>query len=103
MPPGQAWQYVFPAARPVARPTDGQHPAAPQPQTGLAAGGARRCPQGQPPQASQWPYVVEGAETAPCSSGVHHPPEAFNRVEVAAMGGQETQAQRASRAVSRDL
>jgi hypothetical protein len=39
--------------------------------------------------------LLEGAETTPCSNGVlHHPPKAFDRVEVVAtMGRQEMQAQ----------
>ena len=40
-------------------PPDGQHPAASRPHTGLAAGGADRCPAGRDPQSGELSYAPE--------------------------------------------
>src|SRR5262245_42059381 len=56
----------------VAGPTDGYPPAASHPQIGLAAGDARRCPQGQHSQTSQWSYVAPLVCDASPRSRVRH-------------------------------
>jgi hypothetical protein len=55
-----------------AGPTDGHHPAASHPHTGLAAGSARRCPPGQQAHTSQWSYMAPRVCDASPRSRIRH-------------------------------